>query len=264
VPAQFQWLPGAADIVANPGIGPWDAVVGLDASDALRLGDAFRPREYGTTPTIVIDHHVTNLRFGTLNYVDAEAVATSQIVVDLAGALGAPIRREAATCLLTGLVTDTLGFRTSNVTPSVMTVAMRLMEAGASLAEVAERMLNHKPLSTLRLWGLALADLEIQGRVVWAEITQQMRRQVDAAANGDGGLVSQLINAPEAVVAAVFSETPEGKVEIGFRAKAGYDISQVALSLGGGGHPQASGCTVAGPLDAAKRRVLPLLFQVAN
>ncbi len=264
VPVQFQWLPGAADIVADPGTGPWDVVVGLDASDALRLGNAFRPREYGTTPTIIIDHHITNLRFGTLNYVDIEAVATSQIVVDLAGVLGAPIGREAATCLLTGLVTDTLGFRTSNVTPAVMAVAMRLMKAGASLAEVTERTLNHKPLNTLRLWGQALAGLEVQGRVVWAEITQQMRRQVDAGANGDGGLVSQLINAPEAVIAAVFSETPEGKVEIGFRAKAGYDISQVALSLGGGGHPQASGCTIAGPLDAAKRRVLPLLFQAAS
>ncbi len=263
VPAQFQWLPGAADIVANPGTGPWDVVVGLDASDAFRLGNVFRPREYGAAPTIVIDHHVTNLRFGAVNYVDAGAVATSQIVVDLADALNALIGREAATCLLAGLVTDTLGFRTSNVTPTVMAVTMRLMEAGASLAEVAERMLNHKPLSTLRLWGLALTGLEIQGRVVWAEITQQMRRQVNAVANGDGGLVSQLINAPEAVVAAVFSETPEGKVEIGFRSKAGYDVSQVALALGGGGHPQASGCTIAGPLDAAKRRVLPLLFQVA-
>jgi phosphoesterase RecJ-like protein len=81
---------------------------------------------------------------------------------------------------------------------------------------------------------------------------------------GDGGLVSQLINAPEAAIAAVFSETAEGKVEISFRAKSGFDVSQVALGLGGGGHPQAAGCTIAGPLADAEQRVLPLLFQIAG
>jgi bifunctional oligoribonuclease and PAP phosphatase NrnA len=262
VPVQFQWLPGASEIVSAPPAGPWNLVVGLDASDGARLGSSFRPADYGAAPIVIIDHHITNLRFGTLNYVDPAAVATSQIVVDLADALGAPIGREAATCLLTGLVTDTLGFRTSNVTPQVMAVAMRLMEAGANLAEITERTLNHKPLSTLRLWGQALATLRINGRVVWATITRQMRNQVDAP-NGDGGLVSQLINAPEAVLAAVFSETAEGKIEIGFRAKSGYDVAQIALSLGGGGHPQASGCTIAGPLADAEARVVPMLLQAA-
>ena len=264
VPAQFQWLPGASEIISTPPAGPWDVVVGLDASDGARLGSPFRPADFGAAPIVIIDHHITNLRFGTLNYVNPAAVATSQIVVDLADALGAPISREAATCLLTGLVTDTLGFRTSNVTPQVMAVAMRLMEAGANLAEITERTLNHKPLNTLRLWGQALANLQISGRVVWATITRQMRDQVDAPLNGDGGLVSQLINAPEAMIAAVFSETAEGKIEIGFRAKSGYDVSQIALSLGGGGHPQASGCTIAGPLADAEARVLPMLLQVAG
>jgi len=264
VPAQFQWLPGASEIISAPPAGPWDVVVGLDASDGARLGSPFRPADFGAAPIVVIDHHITNLGFGTLNYVNPAAVATSQIVVDLADALGAPIGREAATCLLTGLVMDTLGFRTSNVTPQAMAVAMRLMEAGANLAEVTERTLNHKPLNTLRLWGQALANVQINGRVVWAVITRQMREQTGALSNGDGGLVNQLINAPEAVIAAVFSETAEGKIEIGFRAKSGYDVSQIALSLGGGGHPQASGCTVAGPLTDAEARVLPMLLQAAG
>ena len=263
-PAQFQWLPGASEIISAPPAGPWDVIVGLDASDGARLGSPFRPTDHGTAPIVIIDHHVTNLRFGTLNYVDPVAVATSQIVVDLADALGAPIGREAATCLLTGLVTDTLGFRTSNVTPQVMAVAMRLMEAGANLAEITERTLNHRPLNTLRLWGQALVNLQINGRVVWTTITRQMRDQVDAPPNGDGGLVNQLINAPEAVIAAIFSETAEGEIEIGFRAKSGYDVSQIALSLGGGGHPQASGCAIAGPLADAEARVLPMMLQAAG
>lgn len=264
VPAQFQWLPGSDRIMVAPPPGPWDVVVGLDASDAPRLGAVFRPADYGPAPVVILDHHVTNLQFGAFNYVDTSAVATAQIVVDLADAFPAPIGPEAATCLLTGLVTDTLGFRTANVTPAVLAIAMRLMEAGASLSEVTGRTLNYRPFSLLRLWGLALADVQLERGVAWAVITREMRQKVGAPANGDGGLVSQLINAPEAAIAVVFTETADGQVEIGFRAKAGYDVSQVALSLGGGGHPQAAGCTIAGPLEDAQRRVLPLLFRLTS
>ncbi len=263
-PAQLQWLPGVTDIVTTPPAGSWDVVVGLDASDALRLGSAFRPADYGATPIVILDHHVTNLHFGAFNYVNPSAAATAQIIVDLADTLDAPLGREAATCLLTGLVTDTLGFRTNNVTPQVMATAMRLMQAGANMSEVTERTLNHRPLNVLRLWGLALSRVRLKRQVAWISITQRMRQEVDAPTAGDGGLVSQLINAPEAAIAAVFSEGVGGKVEIGFRAKSGYDVSQIALNLGGGGHPQAAGCTIMGPLDAAEERVLPMLFQATG
>lgn len=264
VPVQLQWLPGASDIVAEPAVGPWDAVVALDASDGQRLGAAFRPADYGAAPVIVLDHHITNLRFGSLNYVDPSVAATAQIVVALADALAVALSHEAAVCLLTGLVTDTLGFRTNNVTPAVLAAALRLMEAGASLSAVTERALNYRPVSVLRLWGLALAQMKLEHRVVWTYITHLMRAEAAAPANGDGGLVSQLNNAPEAAIAAVFTETPDGRVEISLRAKAGYDVAQIALSLGGGGHPQAAGCTLAGPLTAVEARVLPLLFQAAD
>ena len=259
IPAQFAFLPGAAEILSDPPRQAWDAVVSLDASDPRRLGKPFRPAEYGDAPVINLDHHVTNLNFGSLNYVDARAASTTQIVVDLADALAAPISQPAAICLLTGLVTDTLSFRTSNVTLQVMDTARRLMAAGANLAEIAERAMNHKPLGTMRLWGLALADLHLDGHVVWTHITQAMREAAHATEPGDGGLVGYLITAPEARISTVFTETGGGKVEIGFRARPGYDVSELALSLGGGGHPQAAGCTVDGPLAAVEQRVLPLL-----
>lgn len=259
LPAQFRFLPGSETIVTAIPAQPWDAVITLDASDVLRLGPSFHIENFADTPVINLDHHVTNLFFARYNYVDARAAATAQIVVALADALGAPVGREAAVCLLTGLVTDTISFRTSNVTIDVMRTAVRLMEAGASLADITERAMNHRPLSSMRLWGLALSQLHTQGRIVWASITREMRAAAGAPEDGDAGLVGFLINAPEANVAAVFSETDEGSVEIGFRARPGYDVSELALSLGGGGHPQASGCTVPGPLSEAEARVVPML-----
>ena len=260
VPVQFQFLPGSGEILSEPPSLTWDAIVAVDSSDERRLGDCFRPSEYGGAPVLVLDHHVTNLNFGTLNYVDPAAAATAQVIVDLADALRAPIGPEAATCLLTGLVTDTLSFRTSNVTPEVMCVAARLMDEGANLYEITERALSQKPLNVMRLWGLALAGLHQERDVVWALITREMRAQAGAPDTGDGGLASFLINAPEAKVAAVFSEKSDGQVEIGLRARNGLDVSRLALALGGGGHPQAAGCTLPGPLADAETRMLPLLF----
>jgi phosphoesterase RecJ-like protein len=260
VPVQFAFLPGAGEIVSNPPSQAWDAVVAIDSSDERRLGACFRRADYGGAPVIVLDHHVTNLNFGTLNYVDASAAATAQVMVDLADALRIPIRSEAAACLLTGIVTDTLSFRTSNVTPEVLRIAARLMEAGAALPEITERALNQKPLNVMRLWGLALADLRQERHVVWTLITREMRVRAGAPDTGDGGLASFLISAPEAKVAAVLSEKADGQVEIGLRARNGLDVSELALALGGGGHPQAAGCTIPGPLQDAEARLLPLLF----
>jgi phosphoesterase RecJ-like protein len=115
-----------------------------------------------------------------------------------------------------------------------------------------------------RLWGLALAGLQQERHVVWTLITCEMRARVSAPDTGDSGLASFLISAPEANVAAVFSEKADGQVELGLRARNGFDVSRLALALGGGGHPQAAGCTVPGPLHEAEARLLPLLLACAK
>lgn len=264
LPPQLAFLPGAAQILAAPPPGPWDAVVALDASDPRRLGEAFRPDTFGGAPVIVLDHHVTNLHFGALNYVDTRAASTAQIILDLADALDAPISREAAVCLLTGVTTDTLGFRTSNVTPAVLKAAVRLMEAGADLHDIIDRSLGRRPLSIMRLWGLALSQLHFEAGVVWVEVTREMRARAGVTGEDDGGLVSHLINAREARVAAVFGELDDGTIDVDLRSRPPYEVASTALSLGGGGHPQAAGCHLPGPPADAAAQVLPLLLNVAR
>lgn len=262
IPAELQSLPGAAQILTQRPTGPWDAIVALDASDTPRLGPVFDPTAFADAPIIVIDHHVTNLQFGSHNWVDPNAAATAQIIVHLADAWGVPLSQEAAVCLLTGLVTDTRGFRTSNVTIDVLATAMRLMQSGANLAAIAERTLDYKPLASIRLWGPVLAEVRLDHEVIWTHVTLEMRSQAGAEGERDSGLVSFLLSAPEANISAVFTEKPDGRVEVGLRSRPGFDVAAVALSLGGGGHPQASGCTIAGPLPAAEERVLAALREV--
>lgn len=264
IPSQLQFLPGADEIRRDAPEGPWDVVVGLDASDPARLGPIYTPAAYGQTPIIVLDHHVTNLHFGTLNYVDTRAAATSQIVVDLADALSAPISYNAAVCLLAGLVTDTLSFRTSNVTPELFSTAARLMATGADVAAITQRSLYDRPAAILRLWGAGLSQMQLSGHVVWTAISLAMRSQLGLAGNNDNGLTSQLINASEARIAAVFNEIENHQIEVSLRSRPGCDVATVALSLGGGGHPQAAGFTLPGSLDEVQARVLPLLAAAAE
>jgi phosphoesterase RecJ-like protein len=258
-PESLFFVPGVDRIVnALPdGFAP-DLVISLDASDPARLGKIFSELAFTAVPLVVIDHHITNLHFGNLNYVAPEAASTSQLVLALADALGVALPKEAASPLLVGLVTDTLGFRTSNVTAAELAAAVRLIEAGANLADVSQRTLATRPFKHMRLWGFAFEKARLDGYVLWAEVTKAMREAAGILDEDDGGLVSQLINAAEARVAVVFNELEDGRIEVDFRARPGYDVATVALSLGGGGHPQAAGCTIAGPMAEAQARVLPL------
>jgi bifunctional oligoribonuclease and PAP phosphatase NrnA len=264
VPPALAFLPGAGEIVSDPPVAGWDVVISLDASDPARLGAAYQPQTYGDAPVIVLDHHITNLYFGTLNYVDVQAAASAQVVVDLADALGLPISPEAALCLQTGLITDTLAFRTSNVDARVLATAARLASLGAAIAPLVQRTLVDQPLAIMRLWGPALSRLHYADGVLWTEITREMRAAAGLTDDGDGKLVSHLISASEARVAAVFNELADGTVEVDLRARPGHNVASVALSLGGGGHPAASGCTLPGTLGEVEGHVLPLLVTAAS
>lgn len=253
---------------------PVDLVIALDCSDLERLGNVYRRRPdpsvaarspHGTgdrraAPLVNIDHHVTNLGFGDLNLVDSAASSTCEMLFTLAQQLGWPLSPPAAQCLLTGIVTDTNCFRTSNVTPALLGMAQALMQAGASLTIITESVLNRRPAASFRLWGQALSAARLQGRIIWTSIPYAARLACAATdpAN-DSGLVSHLISAAEADIAALFSEQEDGKIDVSLRSMPGVDVSQVALSLGGGGHAQAAGCTLRLNLSEAQARVLPAL-----
>jgi phosphoesterase RecJ-like protein len=254
VPAIYVWLPGSTDIVRQ-GSGTYDLIICLDCSDERRMGQAFGDRT-AALPLVNIDHHITNTCFGTVNWVDPSSVATAQMILTLADALGWELSQAVAVCLLSGLVTDTRSFRTSNVDAAAIRAALRLMEAGASLAEVAWRTLEQRPLSSVRLWGQAIDGLHLEDGILWATVTRAMRQRWGLSENDYSGLANFLSGVREANVALVFTERDDETVDVGMRAVPGYDVAQVALSLGGGGHRQAAGCTLLGNLAEIQERVL--------
>lgn len=237
------------------------AVISLDCSSPDRLGQGFDAALWSDLPLLNIDHHPTNSCFGELNWVEPKAAATAQMLVPLIRALNAPLDVEIATCLLHGILTDTRGFRTSNTSPAVLRTAADLMDCGAPLATLNDLIFNRRPLAEIQLWAQALQRLELHGRILCSEITQQMRQRVGYHIEGSAGLVSYLNTANQADIAVVFDERPDGEIGVSMRSVQGVDVSQVAVALGGGGHAQAAGCEQPGPLDRVKGRVLPLLHE---
>ena len=256
-------LPGWQQVITAPfkgrtGRAGYDLAIALDCSDLQRLGTIYNSAP-PQLPLLVIDHHVTNTQFGSLNIVDPQATSTAEIVCGLADAFGWPLSARAAQCLLTGIVTDTRGFRISGVTAALLGLAQRLMEAGASLHAVSEGALDRRNVDTICLWGQALSATQLSGRILWTAIPLAMRSVCGDKEQSDSGLANFLAGAEEADVAVIFTEREREKIDVGMRSMHGFNVAEVALSLGGGGHPRAAGCNLAMPLEQAIPYVLARL-----
>jgi phosphoesterase RecJ-like protein len=258
IPSRFHYIPNIEAVVQKVD-DSFDLVVALDCSDAGRLGDFPKLPHFNQHPLINIDHHVTNVGFGDVDLVDPNASSTAEVLLQLLEHLDVSLDVTLATCLLIGMVTDTRGFRTNNVTPRVMGTALRLMEAGASLPYVTQHSLDCRPMAVIHLWAEALSRFRSQDAVIWTSMPLEMRRGIGYQGDGDAGLVSFLLTAEEADASVVFVEQADGRVEVGMRAVPGFDVARIALRFGGGGHALAAGFSISGPLEAAEERVLDAL-----
>ncbi len=249
----FRYLPGSGDIRAE--MPPsFDSCILVDCADSERIsvpeGTAARP------PDLIIDHHVTNERFATVNLVDPKATATAELITDLTDDLGLFLTPEAAMCLLAGVVTDTLGFRTPNTGPHTLDVVQRLMRAGGALPETIDRSLYRRSFAAARYWGAGLSRLMREGDIVWTSLTLEDRRAAGYPGRDDADLVNILSSIDGPAVAVIFIEQDGGKIKISWRVVSGLDVTGLAASFGGGGHPAASGANVEGSLDEVSRNVL--------
>jgi phosphoesterase RecJ-like protein len=152
-PNTFNFLPFYDKITQNIGGVNADLVIALDSSDPSRMGSIYDEAQLADLPLLVIDHHITNVFFGDINWVEPTCCSTDEMIFHLARALDEPLDETLATALLTGIVTDTRGFRTSNVTPAVMHITGELMDAGAPLTMITQRTLDTRSMSLIKLWG---------------------------------------------------------------------------------------------------------------
>ncbi len=252
VPSGFDHLTGVEQI-ARKASGPVDLVVSVDAADQSRTGEALS--EYPNVD-INIDHHVTNTLFGRLNLVEADSVATCAMLAEYLPAFGLDFSPAVVDALLTGILTDTIGFHTSNMNPKALRIAADLVEKGADLPFLYERALLRRSFSALRYWGAGLVKLQREGQLVWTTLSLAERQTAGYPGNDDAELVNNVAFVEGAAITVLFIEQKDKQVKISWRSQGDIDVSRIAAQFGGGGHVPAAGAVLQGSLEEVQTKVL--------
>ncbi|MDP1545067.1 MAG: bifunctional oligoribonuclease/PAP phosphatase NrnA [Anaerolineales bacterium] len=261
VPSSFRYLEGS-DLIKKEPAGGHDMFITVDCADLKRVGKVFE--KFGQ-PDINIDHHITNEKFGKLNLIEAEEVATAAILTNHLPEWGLSITKPIAAALLTGILTDTLGFRTSNITPEALRQAATLMETGVDMPEIYMKSLVRKTFPAAKYWGAGLSSLESKKGIVWATLSATDRKSTGYSGNDDADLINMVSAIDGNKVGMVFVEQNDNHVKISWRAlESGIDVSPIAKHFNGGGHAAAAGADIQGSLSEVKAEVLKKTRELLN
>ncbi len=249
VAPHYEFLPGL-DLATKPIDFPAEPelMVTFDCGSIDRLGELADPARAART-LVVVDHHLTNDRYGTINLVDPQAAASAVMVHRLVRRLGWSLTRDAAICMYTGIVTDTGRFQYSNTTTEVFELASELSGFGLPIASMSRQLFELHRFAYLQLIAVALARavLDPELRLVATWITQADLDRFDVGVDETEGLIDLVRRTDEADVACVLKETPEG-TKVSLRSTSDVDVSAIAMAFGGGGHRAAAGFTSHRPI----------------
>ena len=263
VPDLYTFLPLSDTVVHAIPDRAFDICFVLDVGEFRRAGEELA-RFTKVGKFINIDHHLLCDRFGAINLIDADAAATGVLVHRIIRGAGHEIDYETALCIYTAVITDTGSFRYSNANQEAFAVAGEMVACGVNAWFVAERLYESQPLARLELLALALATLTISPRGDVASITVMLDMYEKTGTNAE--ITDGFINYPRSIrgveVAVFFREINPGLFKVGFRSKGKVNVSALAAEFGGGGHHNAAGCNIAGPLESVREQVFAHLAKV--
>lgn len=254
----FKFLPGSEKILQQGKSENYDLAISVDCTDLKRLVGA---KEYFETAktTIEIDHHSVNAMFADYNYVDPVAPSCCQVLIAMFEYYGVEITKDIATCILTGIVTDTGGFQWGGVTPETFEFAAELLRKGAKLKEICRIALRKKSKVHCELEKLIYNRMEYyeDGKIVLAYLTLEDYNTLNMEIGDDEGL-AEMLRDIDGVEVSVLLKEKEGKngFKASLRSHETINVSDIALLLGGGGHPGAAGCFISGTVEQAKEKIV--------
>jgi len=263
VPRRFRFLAGADEVVSVPPKKAFDCIVALDCADRQRL--PVPDQVLRDAMLVNIDHHPTNNLFGRLNYVDAAAAATGEIVFDLLRELGAHHDCAVAEALYVAISTDTGSFKYDNTTEKTHRIAGRLLACGVRPGHISSLVFDVKPLRAVLVLQQALSSLAFSadGKIAWLTLTEKDLQEAGADNADLEGLINYAKNIEGVEVGLLFRENDDGTIKVGFRSFQ-TDVAGIAALFGGGGHTRAAGCTIRGSLDEAISRVTAAVAEVVK
>lgn len=260
VPVIYGTLPAADQIrqFAGPMVGfEPDAVIFLECDSVERSRLEGLDKKF----LINIDHHSSGTLFADVNWIETKASAVAEMVYRLAVAAKVNVTTAMATCLYTALLSDTGSFCYEGTGANTFALARVLVEMGATPARIAEDLYFSNPLSKMHLLGAALMTLQRDGCVAWLWITHDDMLRLSANDEDALGIVNYAIGIAGVEVAVFLREMADRRIRVSLRSKSTVRVTHVAEQFGGGGHENASGCTLDGPIEAATGRILDAVNQ---
>jgi bifunctional oligoribonuclease and PAP phosphatase NrnA len=256
---KLSFLPHST-LVQQPPAAPesFDVAIVLDTAVKERVGTCLAAVKHADT-WVNIDHHVSNPRFGDLNYIDSTAPATGQILFELFRQGDLPLTYEMADCLFVAISTDTGSFQYPSTTARTYEIGAELVRMGAKVGELSQKLYESYPRRRLELLKSLLNALRFtsDNRVASFALTQTVAQSLGVKPEDNEGLIDYIRAVEGVVVAAFFEELDGARVRVSLRSKdPRADVCKIAQQFGGGGHTLAAGIRMPGPLEEAQQRVL--------
>jgi len=267
IPAVYQFLPSIHQIKKDLGeISDFDTAIILDCSDLHRIGEA--SLAVSKIPVIInVDHHITNTRFGKLQFIDAQASSTAEIVYRIIKALDAPINTGIAYAIYTGIMADTGSFRFSNTTPAAFAVSHEMVKYGADPHKVAHHVYETVSLNRIKLLNMLFDTIELSenGKLSIMTLTQNMLHATDTLLEDVNGLINYAKRIESVKLAVLLYERRRSNgnangshFHVSLRSDGTVNVAALASSFGGGGHRNAAGFDIQSTLPDLKTTIFDL------
>lgn len=263
--SMYDMIPGRDLIVSNTAdyrkLNP-ELFIALDCGDTERLGEAIQV--FDRAPTKMnIDHHISNCYFGDYNFVEGDASSASELVYRLIRD-EMPLDKEIATALYAGILYDTGGFRHTSTSPATMTAVAELMTYQIPFNKVYRDFFDKKRFQELKIIGRAFDNAKrmFHDKLIYSTISASEFKEFDCTSKDVGSVVSQLKGVEGAGLACFLYEKAPNVIKVSFRCEEDYDVCELALQFGGGGHKRAAGGTINEPLEKAVESVLKAIEKI--
>jgi len=262
-PPPLMAFPGVSEIrIAPRADGDFEAAIIMECGDLARTGVLGLDRFF----VINIDHHPGNTGYGGINWFDPSAAACGEMIFDLVPALGVPLSVEIATHIYLAILTDTGSFHYSSLTPRTFDICRATLEAGVDPVLVARNVYDSNNMGRLKLFGAVLSAMQIDqtGRIAIVYLDHEMAREAGGTYEDTEGLINLPLTVKEIQAVVFFKQDQGDQYRVSMRSKSEIDIGAVAKQFGGGGHKNAAGCTVSGPIDELRKLFLEKLEQAID
>lgn len=267
IPDYLLFLSGAERVLTDVSdYNGFNAVVYLDCGAPDRAGEKYLPEKFPNAQAINIDHHVQEKPFGDIYWIQIGASSTCEMLFDIFAEWRIRINSNVATCLYTGISTDTGSFQYSNTTEKVLRIAANLVASGADPHFVATQVYESKTPESFFLLAKLLNSVSYYAnyKIAVARLTKSILDEVGAADHDSEGFVNMLRQVKPVRVVVLLREDEDGLIRVSLRSKGAYDVAAFAREFGGGGHVNAAACKVRGRFEDVENIILPRLIALVD